>query len=183
MHKMLAVVFDFDDTLTVKKAKRSKYYDYNAYLKPLFGSDERILMVVRYLRKLKKTDGADLYICSGNSAELITRVIEELHALGFDIHVSQFSAIVGNENEKAKFVNSLRYRTVVFIDNDVENYEGLLETVQTVRIAESGGMYEEDFQSINVLQQQQQQETESPSTPPKRSRLTLSPTRSEFKVW
>ena len=158
---MLAVVFDFDDTLTVKKARKSKDYDYSTYLKPLFGSDERILMVVRYLRKFKKTDGADLFICSGNSPELITRVIDELHALGFDIHVSQFTAIIGNENEKAKYVNGLRYGRVVFIDNDTENYEGVRETVQTVRIAESGGMSEEDFQRINV-----QREAESPATPP-----------------
>ena len=91
----LAIVFDFDDTLTVKKAGKSKDYDYATYLKPLFGSDERILMVVRYLRKFK-ANGANLYICSRNDTDRIVRIIDDLHALGFDISVSQFKEIVGN---------------------------------------------------------------------------------------
>ena len=161
---MLALVFDFDNTLTVKRARKPKVLDY-AYLKDLFGSDDRILMVVRYLRKFRDFP---IFICSGNDTDLITSIFEELHALGFDVQVP---TIVGNTDDKATFVNGLKYERVIFIDDDKSNYEGV--TVETISI--SGPMEEADFQKI------QTSSGGSPSTP-KRNRFSVSPQRSEHNV-
>jgi hypothetical protein len=168
-----AIVFDFDDTLTVKKAESAREYNYD-YQKSIFGSDERILMVVRFLRKFK-ADGAGLYICSGNDENLIIAIIEALHAEGFDIKGSQFNEIVGNENDKASFVNSLRlrYDRVIFIDNNRDNYLGV--TTETLRIARSGGMTLEDFQRIIIVNNDPQN-----FFTPKKARVS---TKSENEVW
>lgn len=138
-----AVVFDFDSTVVKGKAKKG--YD----LDTLFGGHERILMLVRWLRRLK----ADLYICSGNSASLIKTVLDDLRSTGYDLDSSLFVAIEGSHaDEKHLYVNALleRYKTVVFIDDTSSNYLELDDAVISIPMGGRFPMNEDHLMTIQA---------------------------------
>ena len=139
-----AVVFDFDDTLTITQA--SKALDSNA----IFGDHERILRIVRFLRKLRALN-VDLYICSGSKKDTIEIVLDKLRETGYDLDSSIFKEIKGKQKtRKYEFIDTLiKYSIVVFIDDNQENYKNLNSNVSTIEMDESiKGMTADDEYKI-----------------------------------
>lgn len=138
-----AIVFDFDSTIVKGKAKKG--YD----LETLFGGHERILMLVRWLRRLD----ADLYICSGNSESLIRNVLDDLRSTGYDLDSSRFVAIEGSHaDKKFLYVNAMvnRYKTVVFIDDTSSNYLELDDSVVAIPMNGRFPMNEDHLMAIQA---------------------------------
>lgn len=161
----MALVLDFDDTLTIGRSKNLS--------RDLFGDEDRIEMLQEYIREWKN-DGIDLYILSHNNFNFVYEAIDLI------FNVTDFEEIIGNKNiDKAEYVNKLKYDKVVFVDNDVTQYEGA--NVITIKINKKGGLTEEDmekidkiFSGISSLKKSPKESQNDFSTPKKRLR---SPTR------
>lgn len=169
-----AVVFDFDGTLTVKEAKEK----YN--LDTLFGGCERILNLIRFIRTLREKQNANLYICSRNYQWLIEEILDGLHKEGFDNIRQYFTAIETRSNDdKYVFVNSLKESPVIFIDDSVDSFIGVDDSVVKLHLAPRDLLTDPDFQlKVNALlvasslSKKDDEERGTPRTPPKRSKTT-----------
>lgn len=131
----MSLVLDFDDTLTICRSKKLS--------RDLFGDEDRIEMLQEYIREWKN-DGIDLYILSHNTFNFVYESIDLI------FNVTDFEEIIGNKNiDKAEYVNKLKYDTVVFVDNDKTQYEGVDPSVITIKINDEGGLTEEDMEKID----------------------------------
>lgn len=162
----MALVLDFDDTLTIRRSKN--------FSRDLFGDEDRIVMLQEYIREWKN-DGIDLYILSHNTFNFVYETLDLI------FNVTDFEEIIGNKNiDKAEYVNKLNYDTVIFVDNDITQYEGVNPSVVTIKINNKGGLTENDLEKIDkkfsgVSKKKSPKESQNDfSTPKKRLR---SPTR------
>jgi hypothetical protein len=147
-----AIVFDFDGTLTVKRAKPK----YN--LIELFGGYERILKLVSFIRRLYLKN-IHLYICSGSKEELIQNIIQDLTNTGFYIELAWFKEISGENAEKHLFLNDLTEDKIVFIDDNVLEEETINPNVTIIQIDEPLVVEEIELQVLAILNTAREMET------------------------
>lgn len=137
-----ALVLDFDDTLTIRKARKSLNES------QIFGNDDRIEMIKTFLDKWRSQKKVDLYILSHNEFNIVS------NSIGLIYNPRNFKDIVGEETEKpdkAEYINEWKkkYDTLVFVDNDKTQYEGVDPSVITIEINKKGGLTKPDMEKID----------------------------------
>lgn len=137
---MIAVVFDFDGTLSVHQALPNK--------DPIetFGGCERALRVAAFLKRLRAS--ADLFICSANNDEVIKDTLDMLGRMGVYIKGKWFKKIVGRmpPDGKSEFINGLPHGHIVFVDDNAEAFDNLDHSrVEPIQSSARGMTIEDEF--------------------------------------
>jgi len=165
-----ALFLDFDDTLTIRTTVKPSI--------EIFGDEKRIKKLKKFLNKCK-SKGVDLYILSHNNIDIVDdslKLIDRENLYKFEIIAKKKYQ---EKPDKAKYINKWKkkYDTLVFVDNDKTQYEGINPSVITIEINEEGGLTKPDMEKIDSYFEKKEEEEDSLenapfSTPQKRSPAT-----------